>query len=532
MLNMRAMVLAGWITFCGCAGSVSSQTGNFASDIDAVMTRPLYQGASWGLRVVDANTGFVLLEKSPGQKFFIGSVRKMFSVGLLLNKVGADRTFDTPVFRTGPVDGGGGLQGNLVVVASGDLTMGGHRNPDGTLAIPDLDHNEANSIGNAQLTDPDPLAGFGQLADQIVAAGIQSVQGDVVVDSRLYDPFPFRGEFQATAMFVNDDVVDLSIRPTTVGELAQVVHRPQSSALLVDNQLLTGSAGSPLEVNLNPEEPPLGGTGTVSGNVPVDLVPPLTGSLPLVRTFRISDPDSYARSVLIEALQARGVQVQRPIVQVNNQALLPPADSYTVDNRLALLKGVPYGDLARWILKVSYNLGADNSLMLLGVAHQVRTQAAALHVERGLLTGDLGLDGSSFDFVDGSGGGDTRASSAAVTDLVLAMLRSPMAPTFAEALPILGVDGSLAMVRDFLQDASLAGAQGKVHAKTGTYVVAGTSSPLLLRGQALGGFVDTRSGRRLVFQLVVNEVPIAEFSDLLQVFQDQGTISAILWRDF
>lgn len=399
------------------------------------------------------------------------------------------------------------------------------------MAIPDLDHNEANSIGNAQLTAPDPLAGFALVADQIADSGIRSVEGDVVIDSRLYEPFDFRGEFTASAMFVNDDVVDVSILPSSPGNLAQVTHRPVSAALKVDNQLLTGPAGSALDLSLNPEEPPLGGTGTLVGSLPLDLVPQL-GELPLVRTFRISDPDSYARTVLIEALLARGIACQEPPVQANNPTLLPPANSYLENQRVALLPGRRYGELARWILKVSYNLGADHSLMMLGVTRQVRSRTEALQQERQLLTTEWGLDGNSFDFVDGSGGGETRATHSAVTSLLLGLLRSPVAEEFVEALPLLGVDGSLASVVDFRQDPTLAGAAGQVKAKTGTFVVAGTRTPLLLKGQALAGVIEARSGRRLVFHLVVNDVDLNEFADLIQVFQDQGTIAAQLWRDF
>jgi hypothetical protein len=43
--------------------------------------------------------------------------------------------------------------------------------------------------------------------------------------------------------------------------------------------------------------------------------------------------------------------------------------------------------------------------------------------------------------------------------------------------------------------------------------------------------VDAASGRRLVFELVVNNVALTNLNDLLQVFQDEGAISAILWRD-
>ena len=85
---------------------------------------------------------------------------------------------------------------------------------------------------------------------------------------------------------------------------------------------------------------------------------------------------------------------------------------------------------------------------------------------------------------------------------------------------------------DFEADPTLAGARGQVAAKTGTFV-GGTDQAPSLRAQALGGYIATRSGRRLAFQLVVNDVGVfSDFDIVLQVFQDEGTIAAILWRDY
>lgn len=69
-----------------------------------------------------------------------------------------------------------------------------------------------------------------------------------------------------------------------------------------------------------------------------------------------------------------------------------------------------------------------------------------------------------------------------------------------------------------------------VSAKTGTFVE-GSNTGLFLKGQAVGGYITTKSGKRLVYELVVNNVPMAGLDDLLQVFQDEGKISAMLWRD-
>jgi D-alanyl-D-alanine carboxypeptidase/D-alanyl-D-alanine-endopeptidase (penicillin-binding protein 4) len=71
-----------------------------------------------------------------------------------------------------------------------------------------------------------------------------------------------------------------------------------------------------------------------------------------------------------------------------------------------------------------------------------------------------------------------------------------------------------------------------VHAKTGTYVTENPNAPTLpfLRGQSLAGYIDAKSGHRIAFVLTVNNVPISGIIDVLSVFQDEGTISAMLWK--
>lgn len=68
--------------------------------------------------------------------------------------------------KEGVIDDGN-LKGNLVLVASGDLTMGGRTLPNGKIAFTPFDHNEADSLGNAILTKTNPLAGYQDLAKQI-----------------------------------------------------------------------------------------------------------------------------------------------------------------------------------------------------------------------------------------------------------------------------------------------------------------------------------------------------------------------------
>lgn len=508
------------------------------AQIQAVFQKPLYKNAVWGLQVLDLDTQERLIDLEPQRKFFIGSVRKIFSVGELLNEVGPAHRYNTPVYCRGSIDNKGVLHGDLILVASGDLTMNGRTNPDGSIAISEYDHNEANSpvLGNAVLTRPDPLAGYAELASQIARLGVKEITGEVIIDDRLFHPFEFREEFKVKPIFVNDDVVDLQMQPTAVGALASVAPRPVSAALGIENRLVTSGPGSDLTLHLVPELPSCIGAPAcytaVTGQIPSDFVPPLTGQYPLVRTVRIVEPSNYARTVLIEELSKVGIRVDAPIIEENPSKLLPPKDSYSPWLRAAELKGLPYSDDAKLVLKISYNIGADTSLVLFGLTQGVDSLNDALKVERRHLLTRYGIPESEFHFVDGSGAGETIATNRAVTHFLVEMAQSAAFPSFFDALPILGVDGSLGFVNQFESDPdrTLAGAKGQVRAKTGTSVTL-SGSGLVLKGQALGGYITSRSGRRLVYQLVVNNVAIAGPEDVLQVFQDEGRISALLWYD-
>lgn len=528
---VTAAIAAGALT--GCGGS-SEPNADVPADIRAVMNQARYAGARWGLRVVDAQTGKVVLDTQPDHAFYIGSVRKLFSVGELLDQTGPDHRYNTPVYRQGVVSGGV-LNGNLVLVASGDLTMGGRTNPDGSIAISDYDHNEANSLGNAVLTPPDPLAGYRSLARQVAASGITRITGQVIVDDRLFQPFPYRGEFDLRPIFVNDDMIDLTINPTAPGQAASLDWRPKSSALGVSNALTTSAAGSELAFELTPEfSSCIGAPGCstrVSGAIPMDFKPRFTGRFPLVRSIRMTRPDNYARTVLIEALVDAGVVVDAPPVQENPVQLLPPRDSWAEADKVAELAGMPYADYAKLILKVSYNLGADTSLLLWGKTQGVDNMDATLAREQVHLANQYGVQRGDYAFFNGSGGGDTKALTRAVTIFLARMRQSAHFDTYFDALPILGTDGSLAFVKDYAADASLAGATGQVRAKTGTNIEA-AGAGLLLKGQALGGYIRTRSGRDLIYALVVNNAKVADIDAVAQVFQDEGTISALLWRDY
>ncbi|HEY3674756.1 MAG TPA: D-alanyl-D-alanine carboxypeptidase [Candidatus Tumulicola sp.] len=516
-------------------GVAQTPSTSVPASIQTIFDKPLYKGATWGFRVLDGSK--VVIDLNSDRQLYIGSVRKVFTIGQLLNAIGPDHTYDTPVYRTGSVDRSGVLHGNLIVVASGDLTMGGRKNPDGSIAVSNWDHNEADSLGNAILTKPNPLAGYAQLAQAVRAAGIKRVAGNVVIDDRLFAPYEFRGEFKVRPIFVNDDVVDVSIKPGgQPGALVSSSYRPVSAALEVVSRLRVSYPNSKDTLDIQSARPQCIGTpgcsSTIVGNLPSNFTPPLTGTPTLVQTVRIVQPSNYARTVFIEQLRSAGVTVTAPVVQQNMTALLPAAGSYAAANRVATLTGMRYGQDAKLILKISYNIGADTSLILLGVKNGVHSMDSALAYARKDLATRWGIPANQYHFIDGSGYADTTATNGAVTKMLTGLAKSPAYQAFYDALPILGVDGSLGFVKDFEKDPTLAGAAGNVRAKTGTYVEPTGSGLMEVKGQAYGGYVTTKSGHHLTFELTVNGVKVKDILGITSVFQDEGTIAAILWRDY
>ena len=181
---------------------------------------------------------------------------------------------------------------------------------------------------------------------------------------------------------------------------------------------------------------------------------------------------------------------------------------------------------------MSFNLGADTTLVLFGLANGVDSIEAALAVEEETLINSFGLAEGSFLFEDGAGGGQSQATSISVVKLLQDMVERPSGQAFRDGLPRLGVDGTLRILTEYQQDPTLAGATGNVLAKTGTLASLTDDDLIALDARAMAGYIQTRSGRDVTYVLVVNDAgEFEEFLDSLQVSDDLAEISAILWRD-
>lgn len=501
----------------GCTSNSpqTSAQSSFEHDLSTITSAPRYDHASWGLIIVDPATNKTLFERNAGEMYVPGSTTKLFSSSAVIEALGADYRFVTPVYATVAAGAGGKLDGNLVLVASGDLSMGGRTLPDGTIAYTNVDHGDANALGGAILTPTDPLAGLNDLASQVKKSGITAVS-DVVIDDRLFETTDLQKDHVLSPVIVNDNVVDVTITPGALGSAPALAMRPQTSAYRVLNKATTRPAGTPLAVSIT-EEP--AGTIVVSGTVASDAGP-------VNQTYSVKKPAAFARTLFIEALERQGIPVAAAATGDNPSAKLPAAVGYRSLWKVAEITSPPLTEDVKLTLKVSQNLHADTYILLVAAASN-RTGFTDGMIAEGKILNRLGVDTGAVILADGEGGDNAdHFSPRAVAQLLAIMTRRPYTEEYIKAQPILGVDGSLA-------SSCAAGnpACGRVYAKTGTRA---GYDPLNDRGvlftKSLAGYVDAKSGKRLVFAVFVNNVPISDMNEMMATGEDLGTIAGLIYK--
>ncbi|WP_331735088.1 MULTISPECIES: D-alanyl-D-alanine carboxypeptidase/D-alanyl-D-alanine-endopeptidase [unclassified Streptomyces] len=487
--------------------------GRLDPRITAIMRKPEYRHAQWGLLQTEPANGRVLHSMFPEQFFIPGSTAKLFPVSGTWRTLGTDHRFVTPVYAVGDRNGAT-LTGDLDLVAQGDLTLGGRTRPDGTVAYTDLDHTYANDFPGATLTPENPLAGIDQLARQVRASGITRVEGDVIVDSRLFAPDTVLVP-TPTPLIINDNLIDLLTTPgDRAGAAARLDWRPKVAPYRVSSTVKTVAAGQPTNITVTATD---GGTRILlSGTIAAD-------AKPLLRTSPITDPNTFGRTALIEALARAGVRVTADASGPNPAARLPR--SYDGRPRVAAYTSPPYDQYAKLILKVSHNLGANLGICLMAVTTGSHQCADGFPVLAGFLD-RAGVDRKQAELMDGRGGNPAdRATPRALVQMLAYWQRTPDAQRFREALPILGVDGLLA------ENCRSCPARGKVFGKTGAAVGGDSLNDRLAVGAiTIAGYLDKGGGRFDTFYAGVNgaSTPTADPVDVLSIANDLALIAAYL----
>jgi len=420
-------------------------------------TLPGVSRAIWGIVVHSLDRDERLFELNPRTLLIPASVAKIVSAASAADAVGWDYTYQTAVRATAPVVNGV-LTGDLIVVGSGDPTPGGRAGDD--LKV---------------------------WAAALKASGLRRIEGRIVGDDdAIEEPRPQNAwawddlGYVSGAIFgalnVNENRMTVTIAPgADEGLPATLSVEPFAQDRPLINRTLTTRTTTPF---VWAEQRPGESALTIAG-----FVQPGLSSTQL--SISAGNPTLWFATLLREALIRAGIEVTGRAVDIDD--LTPPPDLasttllYTHGSR-------PLSEIVRPMLKDSINLYGEALMRLNAAAGVLPTNDAALEGLRKRFAA-WGLPEDAAQLVDGSGLSRRDLIAPEMLYLLLRRLQDPDGKSpFVTALPIAGVDGSLAGRMKNTRAAN------NLRAKTGT----------MSNVRTLAGYVTTRDGEHLALVIMVN----------------------------
>ncbi len=477
----------------------STSAPSLDAKIQRIMDRKEFAHSSFGIELYSMDSGKVVYQRNASKLMVPGSTTKLVTEGTALELLGGDYRFHTFVYRTGTVNKKGILEGDLVLVGSGDLNLSGRIQAAGTLAYENMDHSyggpDSKGVGG------DPLRVIKALAQQIAAKGIRRVAGRVLVDTSL---FPEGTRELGTAVVispvvVNDNVIDVIASPgASEGAPVNLEVSPKTAYLQITNKAVTGKTDSPSTIDYTDDKTNADGTHavTVSGSIPV-------GKPYGMMAYRVPEPGRFAAIVLAETLRSNGIDVSSE-PKSPSPDFKSLASSYRPENVVAEHISPPLKEDVKITLKLSQNLHASTTPYLLGalLAHKDKdVDQAGFDLENEFLK-KAGLDLTAACQSDGAGG-NAFFTADFMVHYLLFMSKQKDFEDFKRGLPIMGRDGTLYKIQ------VNSPAAGHVFAKTGTYAVGDSlNNNVMVTGKGLAGFMETARGEHLAFALYVNMVAV------------------------
>lgn len=459
-----------------------------AAQIDALIGQPRFASARWGIAVVSLDHGDTLYAHDADQLLQPASTAKLFTAALSLSTLGEDYRIPTRLLATGPLHHGR-LDGSLLLQGLGDPTLG--------------------TASSADWAD--------QLAEQAAARGLHAVRGALIADDSYFSG-PAHGSgwevddilssfaVPASALSVGENVVKVTVSAGSApGKTAELQLEPAAANSAVISQLLTTAAGTSNDINLYraPGQSTLQAFGSIAVDAPAQHF-----------ELSVPDPAQLAGLQLRDALKRHGIRVSGHLRVLH----WPQSDAALMasSEMLGEVWSPPLGDILQRGLKRSQNLYLQNLLLTVGAREPAAAPGFSNTESRGLramqqMLDQAGIAKSTVLLSEGSGlSRRDLVTPDALVRLLVYMSHQPYAKTLRKALPIAGVDGTLAY--RMRQTA----AENNVHAKTGSmsYV------------SCLAGYVTSASGERLAFAIMLNNYDRPD--DAPRISSDVDAIAVLL----
>ena len=428
-----------------------------ASDLSSMVARRV-RGGRWGVMVISLTKGDTLYALHPDSELQPASNMKLFTTALALDQLGPTYQFSTDVLRDGELGADGVVRGNIVLRGDGDPGLSG------------------------RFVDGGPDAPMTLLAQQVAAAGIKRVKGNLIADASAFDPqrIPegwksryLQASYAArvSALSLNENLVWVVVRPGAGGKAAQVSLEPASDVPLTMNVRTVAGNGARVLAHTTQAGTidARGWIGTRAGERRYELV--------------MEDPTAFTAGAFRRALAARGITIEGS----TEYAATP-----TTAARVTSLPSQPLSRLVSAMNRESINHFAEllfRDAARTGGRNQVGSVEAANRLLQHLMTDKVGAVPGSVIAADGSGLSTLdRVSPRALVQLLAYAHRAPWSDAYHASLP---VAGESELLRHRMRATP---AQGNLHAKTGT-----TNDVI-----SLGGYVTARDGELLAFAFIYN----------------------------
>lgn len=476
----------------------NAEDKKLANRIEQILARPELRHAIFGIKFYSLDRNETLYEHNEDKFFVPASTTKLITSGSALALFGPDYRFHTHVYRTAAVDADGILNGDLILVASGDPNLSARVATNGTLLFENEDHSYGGPDSHG--IPGDPLFVIRQLASQVASRGIQRIGGRVLIDASL---FP-QGEKELgsgvvmSSIVVNDNVIDVLVSSgKKEGDPAVLKISPLTAYARFINQAVTGAPGSKsdLEWKSDIENGDGSRTVTITGNVPL-------GNYTEMFPYPVPDPARFAAIVFTEALREKGI-VANPGLKEEHPDFKSLSTFYTSENTVAVHVSPPMTEEVKVILKVSQNLHASSMPYLFSaiLARKDPPQAGFDLMHKYLSDAGLHLSGASQS--DGAGG-SAHFTPSFLVDYLKFISKQKYYDAFQRALPILGKDGTLHKIQ------TESPAAGNVFAKTGTWIEGDLlNQDIFVSSKALAGYITTKKGENLAFAVFLNNIRVA-----------------------
>lgn len=472
-----AVALAAVMSAFGCGASRAPAAAAPAprvalrQAIDSMVADAKFRSAQLGILVVDPERNDTLYSYNAGKLFIPASNQKLITGAVALQTLGAEFRFSTTVAMRGTL-ADGTLDGDLVLLGTGDPSVSDHMRGDAMLVLR-------------------------AMADSLAARGVRRVTGrltsalDAFPDATLgfgwsWDDLDYPFSAGVDELYLNEGFARVIARGgRAAGDTPSVTTGPAQTFPAVRVWATTTSAGSRPRLSLM-QDSSSAGTIILTGSIGAGAVDTLT------ITYR--DQAAAYLSALGEALRERGIAVEagvgaRPARFWGAGTPHAAVPTETPHTALFSMESPPLREILRAFEKPSQNQIGE---ILFKTVGRSRTGVGSADSGRAAVRTQLLAWGALPDgFVARDGSGLSRhdvVTPETLARVLDAMRQHPSFPVFHDALPIAGVDGTIAgRMRGTT-------AQGNVHAKTGTLDMV----------RSLSGYVTTADGRRLIVVMLAN----------------------------